>query len=39
MHHLINQLQIKKYIHANNSDIIMFLAKNYQIKNNGGNLI
>lgn len=37
--HLINQLQIKKYVHANNWNIINFPAKYYQIKKDSSNLI
>ena len=37
--HLINRLQIEKFAYANNQDIIIFPAKHYQTKKDGGNLI
>lgn len=37
--HLINRLQIEKYARANNQDIIIFPAKHYRMKKDGGNLI
>lgn len=37
--HLINRLQIEKFAHANNWDIIIFPAKYYQTKKDDSNLI
>lgn len=37
--HLINRVQIEKFVYANNWHIIIFSVENYQTKKDGNNLI